>query len=181
MSPRLASTRRGGSFVFRTSAALGSGLVVVSVVAGCGGPGSVEVSSPTPSTGVRAMCEDLVEGLPDTVADDLDRRDVTPSDALAAAWGDPAVVLRCGVGKPAALRRTSACSEINGVGWLATQDGREVSGNAPVDGSLTFTTIGRATYVEVTVPPMDDHQPVDPLPALAAPIKSTIPDRHPCQ
>ena len=56
-----------------------------------------------------------------------------------------------------------------------------MSGNAPVEDTVTFTTIGRAAYVEVTVPPMDDHQPADPLPALAAPIKQTIPLLHPCQ
>ena len=126
------------------------------------------------------MCAALLEALPDTVADDLSSRDVSPSDALAAAWGDPAVVLRCGVPRPAAMVRTSACFEVNGVGWLATQDGREVTGDAPVDGTLTFTTIGRAAYVEVTVPAMDDHQPADVLPALAGPIDQTIPDLHPC-
>ena len=34
---------------------------------------------------------------------------------MAAAWGDPAVVLRCGVPKPDALKRTSACFEVDGV------------------------------------------------------------------
>jgi hypothetical protein len=28
------------------------------------------------------------------------RRDVEPAGPLAAAWGDPAIVLRCGVGPP---------------------------------------------------------------------------------
>ena len=107
---------------------------------------------PSPTDRVQAMCGDLIDALPETVADDLDARDVDPSDALAAAWGDPAVVLRCGVPKPDALTRTSACFEVDGVGWLATQDGREVSGDAPVEGTLTFTTIGRAAYVEVEVP-----------------------------
>ena len=52
-------------------------------------------------------------------------------------------------------------------------------GDAPVEGTLTFTTIGRAAYVEVQVPAMDDHQPVDPLTALAMPIQQTIPDVKP--
>jgi hypothetical protein len=139
------------------------------------------VTDPSPTDDVRAMCTDLIRSLPTTVADDLDARSVEPSDALAGAWGDPAVVLRCGVQEPAALKPTSACFEVNGVGWLATQDGKEVSGDAPVDATMTFTTIGRAAYVEVTVPPMDDHLAVDPLPALAMPIQQTIPLRHPCQ
>jgi hypothetical protein len=166
--------------VARSSAGLVIGLLAVTVVSACGGSDAVDVTAPSPVGEIRTMCEDLVKALPDTVADDLDRRDVTPSDALAGAWGDPATVLRCGVEKPPALRRTSACFEVNGVGWLATDDGREVNGDTAVDGPLTFTTIGRAAYVEVTVPPMDDHQPADPLPALAAPIKQAIPDLHPC-
>ena len=148
---------------------------------GGGGHGPVDVTPPTPTGEVAARCSGLVKALPDTVAEDLDTRAVSPSDALAAAWGDPAVVLRCGVPKPAALTPTSACFEVNGVGWLATQDGTEVSGDRPVSGTLTFTTIGRAAYVEVTVPQLEGHQQADPLAALAGPIKQTIPLLHPCQ
>ncbi len=158
-------------------------VLALGAAAGCAGPGKVEVTpvSPAPDDSVRAMCADLVAALPATVADDLATRAVTPSDALAAAWGDPAVVLRCGVARPSALVPTSACFEVNGVGWLATSNGREVSGDAPVEGTLRFTTIGRAAYVEVTVPPLEGHQPSDPLPALAAAIEQTIPLRHPCR
>ncbi len=181
MSPRLAPVRGGG---LRRTALVSAALVAAVVASGCsGGLGAVEVSgpSPAPSGPVRSLCADLIGTVPKTVADDLAAREVTPSGALAAAWGDPPVVLRCGVAKPQALVATSACFEVNGVGWLATQDGREVSGNQPVEGTLRFTTIGRAAYVEVTVPPLDNHQPADPLPALAASIRQTIPERQPCQ
>jgi hypothetical protein len=180
MSPRFARVRGGGS---RSSVLVALALAAsVGSLAGCSGPGAVGVTAPpSPPGDVRAMCSDLIDALPETVADDLDAREVDPSDALAAAWGDPAVVLRCGVPAPTALTRTSACFEVDGVGWLATQDGREVLGDAPVEGTLTFTTIGRAAYVEVQVPAMDDHQPVDPLTALAMPIQQTIPDVKPCQ
>ena len=180
MSPCFAHVRGGGSR--RWPLVASCVLASVALTSGCSGPGAVEVTAPpSPTDRVQAMCGDLIDALPETVADDLDARDVDPSDALAAAWGDPAVVLRCGVPKPDALTRTSACFEVDGVGWLATQDGREVSGDAPVEGTLTFTTIGRAAYVEVEVPAMDDHQPVDALPALAMPIQQTIPVVHPCQ
>ncbi|MEP6667293.1 MAG: DUF3515 domain-containing protein, partial [Nocardioidaceae bacterium] len=108
-------------------------------------------------------------------------RDIEPSDALGAAWGDPPIVLRCGVDKPAGLRRDSACFVVNDVGWLASQDGHEVSGDRPVEGPLTWTTIGRAAYVEVVVPQVGDREPVAPLPELAGPIRKAIPDLRPCQ
>ncbi len=110
-----------------------------------------------------------------------DARDVTPADGTAAAWGDPPTVLRCGVQRPAALVATSACFEVNGVGWLATQNGREVSGDEPVTGTMMFTTIGRAAYVEVSVPDVQGRSAADPLTALARPIQRTIPLEHPCQ
>ena len=104
-----------------------------------------------------------------------------PADAPAAAWGDPPVVLRCGVSRPAALRRTSVCFLVNHVGWLATQDGRELRGDRPVDGTVSFTTIGRAAYVEVTVPDDGDRSSVAPLTDLAAAIRKTVPERRQCQ
>jgi hypothetical protein len=152
------------------------------VLAGCGSSNeAVEVTAPSPTGVVASQCRHLVDVLPDTVADDEQARDVTPSDAPAAAWGDPPVVLRCGVPKPSAFVPTSACFEVDGVGWLATQDGEEVSGDEPVSGTLTWTTIGRSAYVEVSVPEADGRQPSDPLPALAPAIKQTIPLVHPCQ
>jgi hypothetical protein len=156
------------------------GLTCLACVAACGA-GPVEVTPTSPTGQAAASCSALIAHLPDTVADGEQIQDISPSDALAAAWGDPPVVLRCGVSKPAALAPTSACFEVNGVGWLVTQRGKEVSGDHPLSGTVTFTTIGRAAYVEVSVPHADDRQPVDPLPALADAIKQTVPDRHPCR
>ena len=127
--------------------------VVLAVAAGLTGCTNAVAMSPAPSANAAA-CADVQVRLPAAVDTKFDLRNTNAQST--AAWGDPAVVLRCGVPKPDALTRTSACFEVDGVGWLATQDGREVSGDAPVEGALTFTTIGRATYVEVEVPAMDD-------------------------
>src|SRR3954454_19599598 len=117
MSPRPASERGGGSRVSSVGAVgwAVTGVAALTLLAGCSGPGAVDVaaSSPPPDPAVRAMCHALLDDLPDTVADDLSSRDVSPPDARAAAWGDPAVVLRCGVRRPDALTRTSACFEVN--------------------------------------------------------------------
>ncbi len=88
---------------------------------------------------------------------------------LAGAWGDPPIVLRCGVEKPAALKPTSTCHDVNGVGWLAEQQ---------PDGWL-FTTIGRALYVSVEVPA--EHEPAaDALADLADVIGRHVPVTRPC-
>ena len=151
------------------------------VLAGCGsGPGAVAVTAPAPTGPAVTQCAALLDGLPATVLGEA-ARDVSPADAVAAAWGDPAIVLRCGVPRPAALVATSACFEVNGVGWLVTQDGREVSGDQPATGTLTFTTIGRSTYVEVSVPDLEGRSAADPLTVLARPIQHSIPLQHPCQ
>jgi hypothetical protein len=139
----------------------------------------VGIHGPVPSPAVAAQCSALVQALPDTV-DGEDRRDVAPADALGAAWGDPAIVLSCGVDRPAALRRSSSCFVVDGVGWLATRHGTEVTGSDQAGGTLTFTTIGRSAYVELSVP--DAYQPqADPLAAVASAVSSATDQTRPCQ
>jgi len=149
------------------------------VLAGCGGrPGPVHVATPTVGGSVRAQCSQLVAALPQQVAGQ-NRRDVTPAGAQAGAWGDPAVVLRCGVPRPAALRPTSYCFEIDHVGWLATQHGKAVSVTSPVQGTLDFTTIGRSVYVEVSVPEAYAPQ-ADALADVAEAVAKTTRLVEPC-
>jgi hypothetical protein len=80
---------------------------------------------------------------------------------LSAAWGKPAIVLRCGVAAPPTLTDHSECLEINGVGWFGED----------ATGGTIFTTIGRATFVEVSVPstyPLGSGALVDLGDAVAA-------------
>jgi hypothetical protein len=149
------------------------------LLAGCGGgPGPVQVSGSSVAGSARAQCTRLVAALPRQVVGN-DRRDVAPAGALAGAWGDPAVVLRCGVPRPAALRPTSYCFEIDHVGWLATQHGKAVSVTSPVQGTLDFTTIGRSVYVEVSVP--DAYAPqADALADVAGAVRRTTRLVRPC-
>ncbi|MGH3448562.1 MAG: DUF3515 domain-containing protein [Nocardioidaceae bacterium] len=131
--------------------------------------GVVDVTAPSPSGTAAHECAKLIHDLP-TQVDGLDQRAVTPENALAGAWGDPPIVLRCGVGRPAGLRRDSRCPTINNVGWLAHH----------TDDGWLFTTIGRSAYVEVRVPA--DYQPAsDALVDLAAVIKAQTSWPHPCK
>jgi len=166
------------------------GGVAVSVVAvvvcallatACGASTSLRVDPPEPSDeAADSACRALVDVLPDEL-DGQERRDIDPPDQLSAAWGAPAIVLRCGVAEPEALEPTSACFEVSGVGWLATQDGEPADlGAVDVEGAVTFTTIGRAAYVEVSVP--DTYQPAAAaLAELAEPVGTAVPEISPCQ
>lgn len=80
-----------------------------------------------------------------------------------AAWGDPPIVLRCGVAKPDALEPTSRCAELNDVGWFAQER----------EDAYIFTTIGRETYVQVRVPQDYDPQ-ADALIDLAEAVKRNV-------
>jgi len=118
----------------------GAALVLVAgggVLAGCAGP--VELADPPVDQPTRSICEAVVAASPDTVLGSP-RRDTTGT--LATAWGNPPITLACGIPQPEGLTPTSQCLEVDGVGWWP-QDG--------TTGQL-FTTIGRATHVQVGVP-----------------------------
>src|SRR4249919_890835 len=62
-------------------------------------------------------CRDFVAGLPDTLAGQ-ESVEVTGDTEYGAAWGDPAIVLTCGVGRPPDFTDTSTCVEVDEVGWF---------------------------------------------------------------
>ena len=146
---------------------------------GCSGSSSLEVSSPSPTGVVASQCAAVVAAAPTKVAG-LSRRHLSPARRYAAAWGQSPVVLTCGGPAPAALRPTSQCFVVNGVGWLATQHGTEVDPTQNLTGELDFTTIGRSAYVAVRVP--GNVQPAaDALVDLAATVKSHTTEVQPCR
>ncbi|WP_433467992.1 DUF3515 domain-containing protein [Spirillospora sp. CA-128828] len=130
------------------------------LAAGCG-DGAVQVPVPSPDAATQRLCQGL--RLPEKVHG-KERRDTDPSSQLTAAWGSPAIALRCGVPRPPALRPTSELVTINGIDWFGQPAARPV----------TFTAVGRQAYVEVTVPPK--YNPAgDVLIELGPSIKATIP------
>lgn len=71
---------------------------------------------PDLSSADQQACAALAEDLPDTLADE-DRVEIEPADAPAAAYGDPAIVVTCGVGEPAGFGPGAQCELVNGVPW----------------------------------------------------------------
>ena len=125
----------------------------------------VPVDPPETSAEQSAICRDLQTLLPDPL-DGRPSRQTGPLSPLTAAWGDPAVVLRCGVARPAALTLTSQLFQADGVSWFAEQ----------VSGGWRFTATGRKAYVEVTVPGTQD-QASAPLVDLAPAVSNAVPVR----
>jgi hypothetical protein len=76
----------------------------------------VHLDAPDLSAADARACRDLVHDLPDTMAGH-DRREVSGDTAYGAAWGDPAIVLVCGVDDPPGRTDTSTCVDVDGTGW----------------------------------------------------------------
>jgi Protein of unknown function (DUF3515) len=125
--------------------------------------GPVRIAVPQPSADVTAICGQLASRLPETL-DGRSRRPTTPESDLVRAWGDPPVVLFCGVERPTALTPTSQLTTVNGLDWLPADE----------DGQWRFTVVGRVAYVELVVPKRDGT-PTDLLVELADPIKEADP------
>jgi hypothetical protein len=143
--------------------------LVGSLVAGCG---AVDIRATDASGPARTACRALVDHLPQRVADQQ-RRD-TEGSSLGAAWGDPAIVLRCGVGTPEGYSPAAPCQRVNGVDWFVPED--QI---AHQDRDVTLTTLGRTPRVEVFVPA--EYRPPDAvLVDLAASIRKGTREVSPC-
>jgi Protein of unknown function (DUF3515) len=83
----------------------------------------------------------------------------------SVAWGDPPVVLRCGVSRPAQLVAGSSAeiAGFSGVNWLV-----DLGRTAAV-----YTLVDRSVYVEVTLPAGTD--PSAAMPALSGAIAKALP------
>jgi Protein of unknown function (DUF3515) len=126
----------------------------------------VTVSAATPSPAAVEPCAQVLSQLP-VQLDGSDPRNTQPSPdtgAAAVSWGDPPIVLLCGVARPKELTEGSAALVIGvgAVNWL------------PITGSsaTVFIAIDRAVYIQVTVPKAY-AQP--PLATLSTSIAAALP------
>lgn len=149
-------------------------LAVLITAAGCSSADG-GASAAVPSTGAKAtgLCRNLDKVLPAEV-DGADRDDPSPASALTAGWGDPAIILRCGVERPPKMLDPKVAEGhdpdavpggVEGVRWLMEK--RD-------DGGYRFTSALRRVYVEVDVPEGRDSSGV--LIDLAPAIKKAIPE-----
>ncbi|HEU4544601.1 MAG TPA: DUF3515 domain-containing protein [Jiangellaceae bacterium] len=134
-------------------------------LAGCGF-GAVEVEPYDVLPGADQACAALLGDLPEVVSDAV-TRDIEPAELPAAAWGQPPIVLRCGVGLPPDYQPDAVLTEIDGVAWLLSEG---------VGGSF-FSTVDRDPIVEIAVP--DDYDPATVLGELGPSIAANVPLRSP--
>ena len=138
--------------IHRTAVALGAAAVLLLVPTACSN--SVEVTA-APAAGEDG-CAAAATAYPKTVSG-MPGREV--SAKAAAAWGDPAVIARCGVAALAPTEET--CIEVDGVGWMP---------QALSDGTR-FTSFGTDPALEVLVPKVYAPEPLL-LPAFSAAAKA---------
>lgn len=148
-------------------------LVLLFTTAGCSSADdSASAAVPSPDAKTGKLCQNLDKVLPAKV-DGERREDPSPASALTAGWGDPAIILRCGVPRPPKMLdpkvaegrdADAVAGGVNGVRWLMEKQD---------DGGYRFTTALRRAYVEVSVPGGRDSSGV--LIDLASAIKKAIP------
>ena len=118
-------------------------LLALALVGGCGGD-TVHVDRFAVSAAGHQSCQKLLSDLPEHVADQ--RRRTVDGSTFAAAWGDPAIVLRCGGSLPASFRG-DPCFTRNGIGWSIP------AGQADdLHRDLVMTLAFRSPVLQVRVP-----------------------------
>jgi hypothetical protein len=125
---------------------LSGGLVCLGLLlVACGKePVSIPTLRLTPAD--QAVCQRVVNALPDEVAGQS-RRKTQPAEALGGAWGDPPIVAQCGVPLPSDFSRTAGCQTADGVGWFVPEDEFRDS-----SADVVISTAGYRPIVQVTVP-----------------------------
>ena len=131
-----------------------------------GPPPPITVAAPPSNAAAEAPCAQVLSALPVKLGPLAPRAVHTePDSPFVVAWGDPPVVLRCGVTRPAGL--TPGSSEqvflAGEVYWLPVQE----------KSSTVFTSVDRSVYVEVRVLKKMAYQPLPILGhAIAGKLKA---------
>lgn len=126
--------------------------------------------APVPAPAAQsADCTRLLAALPEQLDGGglgaLDRRQLrAPAPAGTGAWGEPPVVLLCGLDRPADLTVSSRLLDVSGVQFL----------EIPSGGMSTWVAVDRPVYVAVVLPPTSGS---GPLQQLAVVIAHSLPPR----
>lgn len=121
------------------------GILACGVLLSAQGCAAVEVA-PAPGADSQG-CIDVATSWP-TAIDGHEEVTTRPDGPGVAAWGDPAIIARCGVAPPGPT--TLECIAVDSVDWIVQ----------PLSDGMAFTTFGRDPAMEVIVP--SDYAP-EPL------------------
>ena len=114
---------------------------------------------PADGTGTQ-FCTELGAILPVSLGGTL-LRDTRPSSPGTKAWGDPAIVLRCGVAPPKSYSAASQLLTVNDVNWYPEE----------LEAGVRFTSMETSELVEVSIP-MAYETTADILTELSSAISS---------
>ena len=109
------------------------------------------------------FCADLGAILPVSLGGAL-LRDTNPDSPGTQAWGDPAIVLRCGVAAPEAFSTASQLLAVNNVSWYPEE----------LQAGVRFTSMETSEFVEVSIP-SDYDSTAEILTELSSVISSLEP------
>lgn len=151
-------------------------MAAAAVLGGC----ASAVNVPPGAHAADPVCAEVLQALPGVLADG-ERRSITSQ--ATAAWGDPAVTLRCGVEVPGPS--TERCITVESgdtsVDWLALEGDDEMvpEHGRREGGAWTFVSYGRVPTVEVVVPTeRGGDQPTAVLVALGPAVERAAAERH---
>jgi Protein of unknown function (DUF3515) len=116
------------------------GVAALLSLSACGGQGQPDVTAGPSAT--DPGCASLLSRVPQRL---LDRPRGTIDVAGAAVWGDPAIVLRCGVERPGPS--SDQCLVVDDAEWLFREDAE----------AYRFTLFGRSPVLELSVPASIDR------------------------
>ncbi len=91
-----------------------------------------------------------------------------PDTTSVVAWGDPAVIFRCGVDRPKALHPGSSVNVFSATG---TSGPYYIATDGPKH-STVYTTVDRSVYISIEIPAKYKS---GPLPALSTDIAAALP------
>jgi hypothetical protein len=113
------------------------------------------LSVPTPPLTADAdtSCPRLVQAVPARLVDEPARK-VRSASPYVRAWGDPAVVLVCGVPRPAKFVIGASLIQIDQVQWFVDTSDPD---------TVVWTAVDRPVYVQVRVPASTDSASVTEL------------------
>jgi hypothetical protein len=111
---------------------------------------AVTVQTPPVTPAADASCPPVLDPLPSQLVGEAARR-VQSASPYVRAWGDPAVVLVCGVDRPQRFTVGAGLIQIDGVQWFVdTSDPKAV----------VWTAVDRPVYLQVRVPASTDSASV---------------------
>jgi hypothetical protein len=136
------------------------------LAAGCGG-GSPAAPAPEATS---SACAALLTRLPARVLDQPANGSAGGRVVGEATWGDPAIVLRCGVPPPGPT--SQRCQAVDGIDWVIAEE--------PSEDGVVFTTYGRRPAVEVGVPSAYDPATASAALVDLAPAVRPLPSDRTC-